>query len=66
MRKDIYADTRVYINRETKMDMAGPEEWTDGYDKRGDNDPVNLSRCNGGYCGESCLANDSSQVVLVE
>jgi hypothetical protein len=61
----VYTDTKVYVKHESKMGMAGLEEWTDVYYKRGDNDPVNLSKCNGDYCGQPSLSHDRRQVVFI-
>jgi len=61
----VYTNTTVYVKRETKMGMAGLKEWTDIYYKRRDNEPVNLSRCDGNHCGQPALSHDGRQVVFV-
>src|SRR5207237_823973 len=65
-RERLYADTKVYVKRETKMGMAGNEEWTVVYYKQGAKEPVDLSSANGNHCSQPALSHNGHQVVFVQ
>jgi len=62
----VYDGTTLYVKEETKQGMGGRWQWTDVYLKRGDQEPMNLSKCDGIVCGQPSLSPDSRQVVFIK
>ena len=59
--------TVLYTKTETGTGLAGATvEWRDVYLKKGDQDPVNLSNCNGTNCGQPSLASNAREVVYIK
>lgn len=62
----VYADATVYVRRQTKQGMGGRQQWTDVFVTQGNNDPINISKCDGINCGQPSLSWDGRQVVFVK
>jgi hypothetical protein len=61
-----YGDMNVYVMEETKRSLAGNAQWTDVFVKSGDANPVNVSKCDGVYCGQPSLSADGNLLVFVK
>jgi hypothetical protein len=61
----VYGDTKIYAQMQTREGLAGTVEWYDVFSKKGDGDPVNVSRCDGANCGQPSLSGDGNQAVFV-
>lgn len=62
----VYGDSKVYVEKETKNTSIGSTEWTDVYFKRGDSEPVNVSRCDGINCGQPSLSQNKRFIVYIK
>jgi hypothetical protein len=62
----IYGDMTVYLNTETKRGLSRTVEWTDVYLSRANQQPQNISTCNGVSCGQPALSPDGRLVVFVK
>lgn len=60
-----YEGVTVYVKTESKARLGGQAEWTDVYVKRGNEAPVNVSRCDGVDCGQPALSLDGQRVAFV-
>lgn len=60
-----YEGATVYVKTESKARLGGQVEWTDVYVKRGNEAPVNVSRCDGVDCGQPALSPDGRRVAFV-
>lgn len=60
-----YEWATVYVKTESKARLGGQVEWTDVYVKRGNEAPVNVSRCDGVDCGQPALSPDGRRVAFV-
>lgn len=60
-----YGGATVYVKTESKARLGGEVEWTDVYVKRGNEVPVNVSRCDGVDCGQPVLSPDGQRVAFV-
>ena len=61
----VYGDTKIYAQAQTREGLAGTVEWYDVFLKKGDAEPVNVSRCDGANCGQPSLSGDGTQAVFV-
>jgi hypothetical protein len=61
-----YGKEYVYIQRQTKEAMSGTIEWTDVFLSSSSSAPVNLSSCNGQYCGQPSLSQDTHLLAFVK
>lgn len=61
----VYGNKSVYVKRQTKQDLSGTVEWTDIYLKAGDEEPVNVSKCNGVNCGQPSLSAGGELLVFI-
>ena len=61
-----YEGVKVYVKAESKARLGGQVEWTDVYVKRGNEAPVNISRCDGVDCGQPALSPDGERVVFIK
>jgi hypothetical protein len=62
----MYDHTTVYVESAAKQTMAGRVRWTEVYIKPGNQEPVNLSKCDGTPCGQPSLSHDHSRVVFIK
>ena len=60
-----YGQTTVYVKEHTKKGMAGPIAWTDVYLQQGQQNPLNLSQCDGQNCGQPSLSQHGRMVVYI-
>ena len=57
----------LYAKTETKEGLAGSTiEWNDVYLKKGNQEPVNVSNCDGANCGQPSLSSNARYVVYVK
>jgi hypothetical protein len=61
----VYGDTAVYTKAETKPGMSRTLEWTDVYLKKGNQEPRNVSACDGDNCTQPALSPDGAAVAYV-
>lgn len=61
----VYGETRVYPKTQRRESIAGTVEWQDVFLKKGDDAPVNISRCEGDNCGQPSLSSDGTKAVFV-
>jgi hypothetical protein len=61
----VYGDTSVYVKTDSKQGLTGAVEWTDVYVKRQE-EPENVSQCDGVNCGQPSLSHDGRHVVFVK
>jgi len=61
-----YADTQVYVRRQTKQALSGVVEWSDVFLKADDQEPVDVSQCGGSNCGQPSLSADGRLLVFVK
>lgn len=61
----VYGNKSVYVKRQTKQDLSGAVEWTDVYLKVGDEEPANVSKCNGVNCGQPSLSAGGELLVFI-
>ena len=54
----VYGDTKIYVKAQTREGLAGTVEWYDVFLKKGDAEPVNVSRCEGANCGQPSLSGE--------
>ena len=61
----VYGDTKIYAQAQTREGLAGTVEWHDVFLKKGDAEPINVSRCDGANCGQPSLSGDKTKVVFI-
>ncbi len=62
----VYGNTSLYTKRQSKETIDGPVEWTDIYLKRGNDEAVDVSQCDGINCGQPSLSADGRYVAFVK
>jgi hypothetical protein len=62
----ISGESRIFVKRQTKEDLAGTLEWTDVFLIAHGQQPVDVSRCDGVNCGQPSLSQDGSLLVYVK
>jgi hypothetical protein len=60
-----YGNVAVYSMEQRRESVVGPVEWQDVFFKKGDAEPVNISRCDGDNCGQPSLSSDGEKVAYV-
>jgi hypothetical protein len=61
-----YGDKLIFVRRQTKQALSGTVEWSDVFLKADDQEPINVSRCNGANCGQPSLSADGRLLVFVK
>jgi hypothetical protein len=57
----------IYTKTETNEGLAGSKiEWSDVYLKKGNQEPVNVSNCDGANCGQPSLSSNALYVVYIK
>jgi hypothetical protein len=60
-----YGDKNVYVKRQSKETVSGTVEWSDVFLKTGDQEPVDISQCEGIDCGQPSLSSAGNSIVFV-
>ena len=64
--KRVYGLTTVSTKPETKKVVGGiTKQWTDVYIRQGQQNPLNISKCDGQNCGQPSLSHDGRMVVYI-
>jgi hypothetical protein len=61
-----YGESRVYVKRQSKEDLAGTVEWSDVFLDVPGRQPLNVSQCKGVNCGQPSLSQDGTLLVYVK
>ena len=61
-----YGPLKVYPEKQRKKGLSGDIEWNDVFLKRGDDDPINLSKSDGINCGQPSVSLNGDQVVFIK
>jgi hypothetical protein len=61
-----YGHKRVYVKRQAKQALSGTVEWSDVFLQAGNQEPVNVSQCDGAQCGQPSLSEDGRLLVFVK
>jgi hypothetical protein len=61
----VYGDMKIYPQSQTREGLAGTVEWHDIFLKKGDAEPVNISRGEDADCGQPSLSRDAAQIVFI-
>jgi hypothetical protein len=65
--KRVYGRNTVSTKSETKKVVGGiTKQWTDVYLKQGQQNPLNISKCDGQNCGQPSLSPDGRMVVYIK
>jgi hypothetical protein len=62
----IYGDRHVYVESRTKHAFSGKVECSDVFLKEGNQEPVDVSQCDGVKCGQPSLSEDGRQLLFVK
>jgi len=62
----VYGNVSLYTKRRSKETIDGTVEWTDVYSKRGNDEAVDVSQCDGVNCGQPSQSADGRYVVFVK
>lgn len=63
----VYGQTTVSTKPETKVVLGGNKKmWTDVYIRQGQQNPLNISECDGQNCGQPSLSHDGRMVVYIK
>ncbi|HEX4666040.1 MAG TPA: hypothetical protein VH207_05525 [Chthoniobacterales bacterium] len=60
-----YGKVSVYPKAQRRESVVGPVEWQDVFFKKGDAEPINVSRSDGDSCGQPSLSSDGSKVAYI-
>ena len=60
-----YGQVAVYPMEQRRESIVGPMEWQDVFYKKGEAEPVNVSRCDGDNCGQPSLSSDGNKVAYI-
>jgi hypothetical protein len=61
-----YGDQHLYMKRQSKQALSGTVEWSDVFLQAGNQQPVDVSQCDGAQCGQPSLSEDGRVVVFVK
>jgi Tol biopolymer transport system component len=61
-----YGDQHVYVKRQAKQALSGTVEWSDAFLKVGNQEEVDVSRCDGAQCGQPSLSENGRLLVFVK
>jgi hypothetical protein len=61
-----YGDTKLYVKKETRDELAGPVEWVDVFLKQKDRNARNVSKCEGINCGQPSLSQNGQYVLYIK
>ena len=61
-----YGNLKLAVQRVRKSGLGGTREWQDVFLLRQNEDPRNISNCNGVDCGQPSLSSDHNQVVFIK
>jgi hypothetical protein len=61
-----YGHKRVYVKRQAKQAFSGTVEWSDVFLQLGNQEPVDVSQCDGAQCGQPSLSEDGRLLVFVK
>ena len=61
-----YGDRHIYVKHQSKQALSGIVEWSDVFLKMGNQEPVDVSQCDGAQCGQPSLSEDGRLLVFVK
>lgn len=61
-----YGDQHIYVKHQSKQALSGIVEWSDVFLKAGNQEPVDVSQCDGAQCGQPSLSEDGRLLVFVK
>jgi hypothetical protein len=61
-----YGNQQIFVKRQTKEVMSGTVEWTDVFRNVNNEEPFNVSQCNGVNCGQPSLSENGRLLVFVK
>jgi len=61
-----YGNKYIYVKRQAKEALSGTVEWSDVFLKVNNQEPVDVSRCDGVNCGQPSLSEDGRLLVFIK